>query len=190
MEVLEAIRTRRSVKRLTDQSPSRRDIEEMLEAALWAPNHHFTQPWRFHVIAGDERAKMSEQVAAAIEREATPGDESAAAAAAKASQALLRAPVVIAVTVSVSDDPVMALEDYAAACCAIQNLTLAAWSRGIGSKWRTGDMCLYPSAKEYLGVSQNDRIVGYVYLGYPGRNAVGEGRERSRDCIRWLGWSE
>ena len=89
MEVLEAIRTRRSVKRLTDQSPSRRDIEEMLEAALWAPNHHFTEPWQFHVIAGDERAKMSEHVAAAIERESTPGDEAAAAAATKARGALL-----------------------------------------------------------------------------------------------------
>ena len=188
MEVLEAIRTRRSVKRVTDQSPSRRDIEEMLEAALWAPNHHFTQPWQFHVIAGDERAKMSEYVATAIERESTSDDVSAAAT--KARGALLRAPVVVAVTVSVSDDPVLALEDYAAACCAIQNLTLAAWSRGIGSKWRTGDMCLYASAKEYLGVRQNDRVVGYIYLGYPGRNAVGEGRERSRDCIRWLGWNE
>ena len=190
MEVLEAIRTRRSVKRVTDQSPSRHDIEEMLEAALWAPNHHFTQPWQFHVIAGDERAKMSEHVAAAIERESTPGDEAAAAAATKARGALLRAPVVIAVTVCVSDDPELALEDYAAACCAIQNLTLAAWSRGIGSKWRTGAMCLYASAKEYLGVNQDDCVVGYIYLGYPGRNAVGKGRERSRDCIRWLGWDE
>ncbi len=188
MEVLEAIRTRRSVKRLTDQSPSRRDIEEVLEAALWAPNHHFTQPWRFHVIAGDERAKMGEHVAAAIERESTPNEESNAAADAR--KALLRSPVVIAVTVCVSDDPVLALEDYAAACCAIQNLTLAAWSRGVVSKWRTGDMGLYASAKEYLGVSQDDRIVGYIYLGYPAQNAVGQGRERSRGCIRWLGWSE
>ncbi len=188
MEVLEAIRTRRSVKRLTDQSPSRRDIEEMLEAALWAPNHHFTQPWRFHVIASGERAKMGEYIGAAIERESTSNEESSEAADAR--KALLRSPVVIAVTVCVSDDPVLALEDYAAACCAIQNLTLAAWSRGVASKWRTGDMCSYASAKDYLGVSQDDRIVGYVYLGYPAPNAVGEGRERSRDCIHWLGWSE
>ena len=51
-------------------------------------------------------------------------------------------------------------------------------------------MCLYASAKEYLGVSQDDCVVGYIYLGYPGRNAVGKGRERNRDCIRWLGWNE
>ena len=190
MEVLEAIRTRRSVKRLTERAPSKRDVEEILEAALWAPNHHFTEPWRFHVIANDERAKMGGYIAAAIEREARSNSESLTAAAADARKALLRSPVVVAVTVRGNEDPVTDLEDYAAACCAIQNLTLAAWSKGIVSKWRTGDMCTYPSAKQYLDVSPADRIVGFVYLGYPAQNAVGEGRRRSRDCIRWIGWDE
>jgi nitroreductase len=190
MEVLEAIRTRRSAKRVTEKSPSKRDIEEVLEAALWAPNHHFTEPWRFHVIANDERAKMGEHIAAAIERESRSNGDSEAAAAADARKALLRSPVVIAVTVRGSEDPVVELEDYAAACCAIQNLTLAAWSKGVVSKWRTGDMCTYRSAKEYLDVSPEDRIVGFIYLGYPARNAVGEGRRRSHECIRWVGWDE
>ena len=188
MDVLEAIRTRRSVKRVIEKSPSRLDVEEVLAAALWAPNHHFTEPWQFHVIAGDERVKMGEYIAAAIERESPPDEESNAAAATAASRALLRSPVVIAVTVRRSEDPVVDLEDYAAACCAIQNLTLAAWCKGIVSKWRTGEMCTYPSARDYLRVSPDDRIVGFIYLGYPAQNAVVEGRQRSQDCIRWLGW--
>ena len=51
MDVLEAIRTRRSVKRMTDVVPSRKDVEELIDAAVWAPNHRFTQPWRFFVVA-------------------------------------------------------------------------------------------------------------------------------------------
>lgn len=190
MDVLEAIRGRRSVKRVTDRRPSRADIEAILEAARWAPNHHFTQPWCFHVIAGDERAKMGEFIAVAIERNADPADKAATAAAHDARMALLRAPVVIAVTVKRSADPVTDLEDFAAACCATQNILLAAWSKGIASKWRTAEMALYPAAKEYLGIDPNDRIVSYVYLGYPAERAVPEPRLRSADCVNWLGWED
>ena len=189
MEVLEAIRTRRSVKRVTERSPSKDDIQEILEAALWAPNHHFTQPWSFHVIAGQERLRMGEHIAIALEQHPNLEDASAAAAA-DARKALLRSPVVIAVSVSRSEDPTVDLEDYAAACCAIQNLTLAAWSKNIVTKWRTGNMCTYPATKQYLNLGPEHRIVGLIYLGYPAKNAVAEGRQRSWECIRWVGWGK
>jgi len=190
MEVLEAIRTRRSVKRVSERSPSRDDLQEILEAALWAPNHHFTQPWSFHVIAGEERQRMGEYIATTLEQHPDLEGASVAAAAADARKTLLRSPVVIAVSVSRNEDPTIDLEDYGAACCAIQNLTLAAWSKNIVSKWRTGNMCNYPATKEYLNLGPEDRIVGLIYLGYPATNAVGEGRQRSWDCISWVGWGK
>lgn len=190
MELLEAIRTRRSVKRVTDRRPSRQDIVAILEAARWAPNHHLTQPWRFHVIAGQERTKMGEFVAAAIEREDWPDAAAAAGLAREVRGALLRAPVVIAVTVRRNADPTVDLEDYAAACCATQNLLLAAWSKGIASKWRTAELAVHPAAKRYLGIGPEDRIVAYAYLGYPAEKAVPEPQPRSPDCVTWLGWEE
>ncbi len=188
MDVLDAIRTRRSVNRVTSRLIPKAEITDLLDAAMWAPNHHFTEPWRFHVIANDERTKMSEFVADAMKREAETRGGVNEAAIAKVRGALTRAPLVVAVTVGHSNDPVTNLEDYAAACCAIQNLLLAAWSRGIASKWRTGDMSESPAAKAYLGVRPNDRIVGFIYLGYPAADFVISGRERNRDCISWLGW--
>ncbi|MXY12755.1 MAG: hypothetical protein F4Y46_01770 [Chloroflexi bacterium] len=60
MQVTEAIAARRSVNRLTDQVPGRTEVEKMIEAAIWAPNHRFTEPWRFHVIAGEDRQRFGQ----------------------------------------------------------------------------------------------------------------------------------
>src|SRR5690349_9094760 len=50
MDVLDAIRARRSIKRFTREPVSRAQIETLLEAATLAPNHRLTQPWRFYVL--------------------------------------------------------------------------------------------------------------------------------------------
>ena len=49
MELLEAIRTRRSIGNSTGDVP-RETITELIEAATWAPNHKLTQPWHFTVV--------------------------------------------------------------------------------------------------------------------------------------------
>src|SRR4029077_16945826 len=64
--VIEAIRTRRAVKRFRpDQSSGRDVIGALLEAAVWAPTHHTTEPWRFVVIANDERIRRAEVMTSA-----------------------------------------------------------------------------------------------------------------------------
>lgn len=50
----------------------------------------------------------------------------------------------LAVTCVKSADPVREREDYAACCCAIQNLYLLLWQRGIGLKWNTGRLVREP----------------------------------------------
>ncbi|MDQ3044099.1 MAG: nitroreductase family protein, partial [Chloroflexota bacterium] len=47
-----AIRERRSIGKVGPERPPRELIEQVLEAATWAPNHRLTEPWRFIVIAG------------------------------------------------------------------------------------------------------------------------------------------
>jgi len=65
--VVEAIKTRRSVKNVDlERIPSPETIKEILEAATWAPNHHMTEPWRFIVIANEQRLKLGERMAAAL----------------------------------------------------------------------------------------------------------------------------
>ena len=56
MDVEEAIRTRRTHKVYEQEPVDRATVEELLELARWAPNHHLTEPWRFRVLGpGDVR---------------------------------------------------------------------------------------------------------------------------------------
>jgi nitroreductase len=60
METYEAIMTRRSVPKTTSEELDRAVIERLLEAGVRAPTHHLTQPWRFVVLAGEERRKLGD----------------------------------------------------------------------------------------------------------------------------------
>ena len=57
-DALTAIRTRRTVKEYLPTEIPREWIEELLDAAHWAPNHKLTHPWRFHVFSGKGRERL------------------------------------------------------------------------------------------------------------------------------------
>ena len=178
MEVARAIRERRSAGTFASQPVPRGVIEMLITGAVWAPNHRLTEPWRFSVVAGAARNEM----AGAIEAADVGG------LAKTARKKLLRAPafVVVSQVVAEGADKFVEQEDYAACCCATQNLLLAAHAAGLASKWSTGALATSVAAKTYLGLQLVDRIVGYVYLGY----AAGEGSEkgaRAAPSIDWRG---
>ena len=60
MEVFEAIRGRRSVRRYTDQPVSCELIDQILEAGTWAPSAKNIQPWRFIVVQGEHKDRLAE----------------------------------------------------------------------------------------------------------------------------------
>ena len=179
MDVDQAIRERRTVGAFTDRPVERGLIEELIEAAVWAPNHKHTEPWRFHVVAGHARDDLADSVLAEL--------AAAGASPAKDPRAKLkRAPLFIAVTqTTLPDDPVRDLEDYAACCCAVQNLLLAAHARGLAAKWSTGALAESNAAKRWLGIAEHDRIVGYIYLGYPPTNLRTPPPSRRPAQITW-----
>lgn len=177
MDVIEAIQTRRTWSRFGDAVISREDIADLLAAAVRAPNHHLTEPWQFDVLAGEGRVALADAVAAEV------GAESGAAKAAR--DKLTRAPVVIAVSQRRNGaDEVADLEDYAACCAATQNLLLAAHEAGLAAKWSTGQLARYASAKAFLGLEPDDRIVGYVYLGAR-EEAAPAPSPRGETRVRW-----
>lgn len=189
MDVLEAIKTRRSVNRMSDVVPSREDIEALLEAAVWAPNHRFTQPWKFYVVAGDERERISSQLAKSVAAHVDASTPEGKQRVEKAGNMFLQAPVVIAVTSALSEDDGLELEDCAATWMAVQNMILAAWGKGIASKVRTPPAIHGPVLRKLLGVGEDCQIVGLVFLGYAGENAVPPPRARDAETATWLGWS-
>ena len=79
---------------------------------------------------------------------------------------LINPGALIVVTQLRCDDEFRDREDYAATCCAIQNLMLAARAEGLGSKWSTGALTQHPDVCAALGVNgDEERVVGFIWLG-------------------------
>ena len=62
MDVDTAIRERRTIGVFSDRPVAPQVIEELIEAARWAPNHKHTEPWRFHVVSGKAREELCDAI--------------------------------------------------------------------------------------------------------------------------------
>ncbi|MCL7382716.1 MAG: nitroreductase [Thaumarchaeota archaeon] len=169
MDVIEAIKTRRSIERFKPEPPPRELIEKILEAGTWAPNHHLTEPWGFFVLTGRARERLGEVMAQALAEELPDPDSQESRAKIDAEkQRPLRAPVIIAVAASPKQDPnIVELEEVVATSAAIQNMLLAAHALGLGAKLRTGKAAYRKKVKEFFGLSDREYLLGFIYLGYP-----------------------
>ena len=186
MDAIEALATRRSTSTFADAAPPLELVARIIEAATWAPNHRHTEPWRFAVLTSETRATLGERVAEWMR--ATLDPATAEKQAESTQKKLLRSPVIVIVSQPGSpDDPTQDLEDYAACCSATQNLLLAAHAEGLASKWSTGTLATAPPVFEYLGLAPQDRIVAFVYLGYPPEGADPRPAQRAPAQIDWRG---
>jgi nitroreductase len=184
LELFEAIYNRQSIGKLKPDEVPRAVIEKLLLAAVQAPNHHNVRPWRFFVITGAGRIRLGEVLKQSLLQrvpEATPG------ALQKESERLLRAPVVIAVAVDHPiDSRVDEIENISAAAAAVQNLLLAATAVGLATKWRTGQPSTDPLVKEALGLSTDQHLIAFIYLGYPEAIPAEKSRPSYEDRTVWI----
>ena len=168
MPVDVAIKTRRSVARLKPDPVPGEAIELMLEAAVWAPNHHLTEPWEFFVLSGDSLRRFAE-----IRRDFRrtlfkhPEAPEVQRALDKIYADTITTPVIIVVTTTNPDDQDLRDDDYGATMIAIQNMLLVATGLGLGVYLRTGRLIRFPPLREWLAVTEGRRIAGVIYVGYP-----------------------
>lgn len=190
MNVFETIINRRSIGKMTEQRPTRQQIEHILEAATHAPNHHKVEPWRFIVLAGDARAALGSVMAEALAvRLGDTTHEKLPAMLQKERTKLLRSPVVIAAIAEKPTQPnVLQIENIEAVAAAVQNMLLTAEEMGLAAMWRTGDAAFDPRVKQWLGITPEDTIVAFVYLGYPAIPKLERHPIPATEKTTWLGW--
>ena len=92
MSVYQAIYGRRSAWKFSGAPVDRMAIERMLDAAVWAPNHRLTEPWRFFVLEQDSPERLKAAELAYEFQLGRTGDERRAEAA---KQKVLEPPVVM-----------------------------------------------------------------------------------------------
>lgn len=156
------IRGRRTVNQFRAGSPPPELILQAIELARWAPNHKHTEPWRFHLLG-------SQTAAAVVDlntRLVTEKDGPDAAAAKRRKWTAV--PGWMVVTCARSNDSIRQEEDYAACCCAIQNLSLFLWSEGVGVKWSTGGVTRHAEFYDLIDVDPAERrVVAMLWYGWP-----------------------
>ncbi len=162
-DVLHLLHTRNSAPKLTDPGPDDAALEQILGAALRAPDHARLRPWRFLTVLGERRQALGELFLASLLRR-NPGADQAARD--KAQAAPLRAPILLVVICRLSEHPkVPHVEQRLSAGCAAHGALLAAEALGYAGIWRTGDVCFDRHFMGDIGLADNEEIVGFLYLG-------------------------
>lgn len=190
MELTEAIRKRRSVRKYRDEKVPREVLEEILETACWAPSAENAQPWYFVALTSAEALQelrlTMEQVAADMKahlEELLPKHPRIVGQTTDFVRRLGDAPVCILVFLQQDYGPLREtmLESAAAS---IQTMLLAAHERGLGTCWINAATNLgYGAALQERYAPDKGELVSLVTLGYSDRTPIAAGRKPDRWVI-------
>jgi len=156
------IRKRRTIHRFKpDQLPEKAVILNAIESARWAPNHHLSQPWHFYLL-GTKTSDAIVKLNAKLVK-----DKNGEKAAKIKLDRWSKVPGWLVLTCARSDDQIRSQEDYAACCCAAQNMMLSLWQEGVGVKWNTGDVVRDQRFYDLILVNPElETVVGLFWYGY------------------------
>jgi nitroreductase len=168
MEIEEAIRSRRTHKAYGSEPVDRATLDELLDLARWAPNHHLTNPWRFRVLGPGALNRLKE------------------AAGPEAAGKLDRAPTLVAVSVVQTGDAVADEEDLCAAACAAYIVLLAAHGRGLAGYWRTPAVLRTAEGRAALGIGDDEHAIALLHLGPARQEQRPPERAPAEDVIEYL----
>jgi nitroreductase len=149
MDVETAIRTRRTHKAFEPEPLPRETLDELLDLARWAPNHHLTAPWRFRVIGPASLERLKDAA----------GPESA--------PKLDRAPTLVVASAVLTGDAEQDEEDLHATAVACYIVLLAAHGRGLAGYWRTPEVLRTDPGRRAVGLPDAEQFVGLLHLGRP-----------------------
>jgi nitroreductase len=168
------LRTRRTINSflptLSDDWES--TLEEAIQSAIHAPNHKRTEPWRFHLLGPETIQKVCELNASIV------AEKKGEKAGKQKLDRWLQMPGWLVVTCKTEndntsnnnmDDPTgIGREDYAACCCAVQNLCLSLHNSGMGTKWTTGPVNFDYRFNDIVGLKEDaEYVVGTIWFGTP-----------------------
>jgi nitroreductase len=168
MDILETIKTRRSIRKYQNKEVKTETVEKLIEAARWAPSAGNIQPWEF-IIVEDQEIKQK------------------LADAAYGQSFIEEAPTVIVVCADENrtaegygdrGKTLYCIQDTAAA---IQNIHLTAHSLGLGTCW-IGAFA-ENQAKEILQIPKGTRPVAMVPVGYPAESPPPRHRRPLKDIV-------
>jgi len=164
MDLMEAIKTRRSIRRYKNLQIPETLLREVLNSARLAPSADNSQPWKIVVV-------RDEQVKARL------------AAACNGQKFMAQAPMIL-VACGIPEDAFPTVGGYMSshvidATIAVDHLTLAAHALGLGTCWIASFK--EDKVREILGIPEDVRVVALTPLGYPDENPERTPRKNLED---------
>ncbi|MFC0215000.1 nitroreductase [Paenibacillus chartarius] len=186
MELAQLIRDRRSVHRFEDKEVPVELALELLDTAVWVPNHRMTQPWRFIISHDEGKRRMAEAVRYMKEiREPDPSKRQETGQ--KFYDKIMAVPMIITVIMQENTNLLVREEDYASASCIIHNFSLLAWERGIGLVWETYPWLLEAHFRETMDIRPGEKVLGNLHVGYPKQIPAAQPRIPAADRVTMYG---
>lgn len=148
---------------MVDPAPDDDQVKQIIKTAMSAPDHGRIRPYRFISIRDNARLELSKVFAQATKRR----DPNVSPEYLKKQQDKpLRAPLIIVVVAClIESQKIPHIEQMLSAGAAAHNILLASNAMGFGSIWLTGDNAYDSGVCSELGLLENEKIVGFIYLG-------------------------
>ena len=187
-ELNNLIRNRRSVfpKQFVAGKPVDDSIiKEILTNATWAPNHGQTEPWAFTVFSGEGLKKFASFQSELYKQ--TSGENFTQGNYEKLQKTPLLASHIIALCMKrTTTKRIPEVEDIEAVACAVQNIYLSVSAYGLGGYWTSGGATYKPEAKEFFGLGEEDKLLGFFYIGHVEVPSPPAKRQPLEEKVTWI----
>ena len=163
MNAIDNILNRNSPRKLVSPHPNEKEMEIVYKCALRAPDHAWLRPSRFIQVTGKGLSKLSDIFQSFAKDNINEVSDKMLE---KAKKAPFRAPMVLVLVSSIKKHPkVPEIEQMLSTAAAAQNILLALNALNYGGIWRTGPFALNEIVGKYLGLEDNHKVLGYIYIG-------------------------
>jgi nitroreductase len=180
---LALLETRRSAKprELVGRGPSAEELERMLTIAARAPDHGKLAPWRFVIVADDQRDAF-----AAVLQEALAQENANASDAHRRKEeefAHYAGQLVVLISAPIEDHKIPVWEQQLSCGAAAMSLLIAAPALGYVAGWVTGWRAYSPLVTAAF-CAPGERIAGFIFIGHAARELEERPRPRLSDVVR------
>lgn len=189
--VLQNIKDRRTIKpeSCVEGTIPNEKIWRILESANWAPTHGYTEPWRFVVFTGEAKLRFAKDHAE-MYKNATPPENFKQVNYDKLIERVKYTSHIIAYANKRGMNPkIPEIEELQSTAMAVQNMQLVASAMGYAAYIHSGGMTFSETMRTYLGFGEEDKVLGFLYIGIPKNEERASGRRITgiEEKVDWKG---
>ena len=188
---------RKSIRKYKDTDVSKRDIEQILKAGIYAPSAKNRQPWKYYVYTGRKKDNLLDCMELGLIRERTgnkllPNSQHGLSDAFNTLRIMREAPVLIIIEnkngmspyVEISaDDRITEICDTLSIGASVQNILLTATELGYGTLWVANTCFAYNELLEFIDIK--GQLVGAISLGIANENPAPRPRKDFIDVVEF-----